>query len=64
MCACGDECLATVTEGVVHGVYKVVTQSSFGVTRRRKESGIHGRFATVPQGCIQNLRQKLKDRGF
>ena len=27
---CADEFLATVTEGVVHGVNKVVTRSSFG----------------------------------
>ena len=31
MRACADEFLAMVTEGVIHGVYKVVTQSSFGV---------------------------------
>ena len=30
--ACADEFLVTVTEGVVHGVYKVVTRLSFGVT--------------------------------
>ena len=30
-CACADEFLATVTEGVVQGVYKVMTWSSFGV---------------------------------
>ena len=35
MLACADEFLATVTEGV----YKVVTQSYFGVTRQHKESG-------------------------
>ena len=29
--ACADEFLAMVTEGVVHGVYKVVTWSSYGV---------------------------------
>ena len=29
--ACTDKFLATVFEEVVHGVYKVVTQSSFGV---------------------------------
>ena len=34
MPACTDEFLATATEGVVHGVYKVVTQSSVGVTER------------------------------
>ena len=33
MRACSDEFLATVTEGVVHGVYKVVTRLSFSVTR-------------------------------
>ena len=31
--------LATETEGVVHGVYKAVTWSSFGVTLRHKLSG-------------------------
>ena len=34
-----DEFLAMVTEGVVHGVYKVVTWSPFGVTWRHKASG-------------------------
>ena len=41
--ACTDEFkhvemnfFVTVTEGVVHGVYKVVTQSSFGVTQQHK----------------------------
>ena len=29
--ACTNEFLATITEGVVHGVYKVVTRSSFTV---------------------------------
>ena len=28
--ACADEVLATVTGGVVHGVYNVVIRSSFG----------------------------------
>ena len=36
--ACRDEFLATVSEGVVHGVYKVMTRSSFRVS-----------FATVSQ---------------
>ena len=31
MQACVDEFLAMVTEGVVHGVYKVVTRLSFGL---------------------------------
>ena len=31
MRACTDEFLATVIEGVVHGVYEVVSQLSFGV---------------------------------
>ena len=29
---CTEEFVATVTEGVAHGVYKVVTRSSFGTT--------------------------------
>ena len=33
-----NEFLATVTEGVVHGVHKVVIWSSFGVIRRYKVS--------------------------
>ena len=35
MRACTDEFLATVTEGV----YKVVAQTSFGVTQQHKASG-------------------------
>ena len=35
-----------LTEGVVHGVHKVMTRASFGVTRRHKMSGGIGRFAT------------------
>ena len=31
--------LATVTEGVVHDVCEVVTQSSFAVTQQHKASG-------------------------
>ena len=44
-----DEFLATVTEGLVHGVYKVVTRSSFNIMRVE----VHGCFATVSQGGIQ-----------
>ena len=33
MPACADEFLARVNEGVVHGVNKGMTQSSFSVTR-------------------------------
>ena len=35
MRACADEFLATVTEGVVHNVYKVVIRSSFAVVLKR-----------------------------
>ena len=34
-----DEFLATVTEGVVHGVHKVVPRASFSVTWQHKVSG-------------------------
>ena len=47
MRACTDEFLAMVSEGVVNGVYNVVTWSSFSVTQRHKVSGGTGRFATV-----------------
>ena len=36
MQACIDEFPAMVTEGVVHGVYKVVSPSSFHVTERNE----------------------------
>ena len=39
MRASADEFLATVTEVVVHGVYKAVTRSSLGETRRHKACG-------------------------
>ena len=35
---CADEFLAKVTEGVVHGLYKVVTRSSFGPIWQHKVS--------------------------
>ena len=50
MPACSDEFLARVTEGVVHGVYKVITQSVFGVTQRVE---VNGHFETVSQGRIR-----------
>ena len=37
--ACTDKFLVMVTEGMVNGVYKVVTQLSFSATRRHKVSG-------------------------
>ena len=37
--ACADKFLATVTESVVHSIYKVLTWSSFGVTWQHKGSG-------------------------
>ena len=36
---------------VVHGVYKVVTWSSFGVCSDIRE--VHGCFTTVSQHCIR-----------
>ena len=37
-CVCAYEYFSMVTEGVVHGVHKVVIRSSFGVIRRHKVS--------------------------
>ena len=37
-CVCAYKFLTTVTEGVVHGVYKVVIWSSFSVIRQHKVS--------------------------
>ena len=42
-----------VTEGVVHGVYKVVPQLSFGLLWRHKVTGGIGLFTTVSQAHIQ-----------
>ena len=44
-----------VTEGVVHGVYKVLARLSFGVTRQHKASGVNEHFATMSQGHIRTL---------
>ena len=52
MRACKDEFLATVTRGVAHSVYMVVTQFSFGVTWQHKVRGVNGCFATVSQDHI------------
>ena len=46
MRGCTDEFLATVSERVVHGVYQVVTRSSFSVTQQQKVSGGFGHFTT------------------
>ena len=43
---CADEFLATVSEGVDYGVHKVVTRSTFGVTRQHKGSGGKWTFRT------------------
>ena len=55
MRACADDFLATLSEGVVLGVNKVVTQLSFGVTQQHKVSGGNGHFATISQCHIQTL---------
>ena len=39
-----------VIEGWVHGVYKVVTQSSFGVTQRHKVTGVNWRLSLGDKG--------------
>ena len=54
--ACTDKFLAMVSEGVVHCVYKVVTWSSFGVTRRHKASG--GKW--IFRHCVTILRTNLE----
>ena len=50
-----DEFLATVYEAVVHGVYKVVTRSSFGVIRQHKASGGKWMF----HHCVTRSHMKL-----
>ena len=63
MRACTDEFLSTVTEGVVHGVYKVVAQPSFGITLKHKASGGKWAFRHSVRRLHTNLRWQLKDRG-
>ena len=55
MQACADEFLATVTDGVVHGVYEVVTPLSFGVIGRHMASGCKWTF----RHCVTRLHTNL-----
>ena len=41
-----DEFLGTVTKGIVHGVYKVVTWFCFSVTQQHKVLGGIGHYTT------------------
>ena len=59
--ACADKYLATVTEGVAHGVYKVVTRSSFRVPH--KAGGGNLKFRHCVKTLHTSLTWKLKDRG-
>ena len=54
---CADEFLATVAEGVVHSVYKVVTRSSFSVIRQHKASGGIWSFRHYDTRSHTNLKQ-------
>ena len=53
MRACANELLALVTEGVVHGAYKVLIRLSFGLSWRHKVSGGTGCFSIVSQLRLQ-----------
>ena len=55
--ACEDEFLATVTEGVVYSVYKVVIWSSFCVTWRHKVTGGKWTFHQCVSRSHMNLGQ-------
>ena len=57
-----EEFLAMVTEGVVHGLYKVVTRPSFCVDRRQVE--INGCFAIVSKLCIQTWDSSWRTEEF
>ena len=56
--------LTAVTEGVVHGVYKVVIRSSFGLIQRHKANGGTWTFRHFDARLHMNLKRLLKDRGF
>ena len=60
--ACTDKFLTTVTEGVVHGIYKGGSLSSFGVPRQHKVSGGKWTFHHCVTSLHTNLKQLLKDR--
>ena len=55
--ACSHNFLTTVTEGVVHGVSKVVARSSFSVIRRHKASGGKWTFCHCVTRSYTNLRR-------
>ena len=63
MRACADEFLAMVAEGVVHGVYMVVTRQSISVTRQHKASGGKWTFCHCVTRSHTNVTQQLEDGG-
>ena len=59
--ACTYEFLTMVADSV----YKVVIRSFFwGVIRLHTESGVHGRFTTLTQGCIRILNGNSRTGAF
>ena len=56
-----EEFLATVTEGVIHGVYKVVIRSSFRLIGDRRQEEVNRCFGTVSQLPIQTSDGSWKD---
>ena len=64
MRACTDEFLATVTEGVVQSVYKVVTRSSFSVTWPHKVSGGKWMFHTLCHNFTYEPDMVVEGQGY
>ena len=56
--------MSMVTEGVVLGIYKVVTRSCFGVTQQHKVIVDTGRFATVSQVRIRTSNGSTRTGAF
>ena len=63
MRSCADEFLATIIEGIVQGLYMVVTKLSFGVIWRHKASGDKWIFRHCFTSLHTNLDWYLKDMG-
>ena len=64
MLACMEEYLATVAEGVVHGVHKDVTWLSFRAIRQHKASGDKWMFHHCVKRLLLHLGWLLKDRAI
>ena len=50
---CAQDLFATVSEGVIYSVCKIVAQSSFGIISNIRRVEVYGHFATVSKVHIR-----------